>query len=179
MRSHTNYQSGRLSSGSQIQCFPFAKVGKRRIQEREDSPPGDGSSREENRQRIGSQAQEPGLLFACPFNKFDAERYCPNPTSGAKFRSCIGPGFPSIARLKQHLKRIHNAPIQCQRCWITMPDLQAMARHANEEMRCERTDRPRGCRSGQDAFDHKQLGCELDPNLRNLVSRSPCAKSIL
>jgi hypothetical protein len=142
VRSHTKNQSGRSSSGSQIECFPSAKAGKRRMQEREDSPPGDGNSREEKRQRIKSQTQEPGLLFACPFNKFDPERYCPNPTSGAKFRSCIGPGFPSIARLKQHLKRIHSAPIQCQRCWITMPHLQAMARHANEEIRCERTDRP-------------------------------------
>lgn len=142
VRSHTKDQSGRSSSGSQIECFPSARAGKRRMQEREDSLPGDGNAREEKRQRVNPQAQEPGLMFACPFNKFDPEKYCPNSTSGAKFRSCIGPGFPSISRLKQHLKRIHSAPIQCQRCWITMPDLQAMARHANEEMRCERTDRP-------------------------------------
>ena len=100
IRSHTQYQSGPSASGIQLESISSVKAGKRRMQEREHSPPGDGSSREEKRQRTKLQGPEPGLLFACPFNKFEPQKYCPNPTSGTKFRSCIGPGFPSIARLK-------------------------------------------------------------------------------
>lgn len=140
-RMHAGSQSEKASTGGRPKSGSSQKKNKRQIHERESSPPDDeNSGRGEKRRRAEPQAKEAGLLFACPFNKHDPEKYCPNTDTGTKFRSCIGPGFPSIARLKQHLKRTHSAPIQCQRCWITLPDLQTMARHANEETRCERTD---------------------------------------
>jgi hypothetical protein len=38
--------------------------------------------------------------FACPF-------YQHNPSPSGRPRSCTGPGFPSIAKLKEHFKRCH------------------------------------------------------------------------
>ena len=140
VRSHAGHQSECSLSGSQPGNSSSQKTGKRSLQERESSPPEDDSGRGEKRQRTDPHTKEVGRLLACPFHKYDPDKYGPNSISGTKFRSCIGPGFPSVARLKQHLKRTHRAPIQCQRCWITMPDLQAMARHANEENRCESAD---------------------------------------
>ena len=140
VRSHAGYRSECSLSGRQPGSSSSQKTGKRSLQERESSPPEDDSGRGEKRQRTDPHTKEVGRLLACPFHKYDPDKYGPNSISGTKFRSCIGPGFPSVARLKQHLKRTHRAPIQCQRCWITMPDLQAMARHANEENRCESAD---------------------------------------
>ncbi|KAH6896657.1 hypothetical protein B0T10DRAFT_161941 [Thelonectria olida] len=48
--------------------------------------------------------------FACPFYKHDPRRF-------REWRPCVGPGFPSIHRLKEHLKRKHApAPHFCRRC---------------------------------------------------------------
>ncbi|KAH6898092.1 hypothetical protein B0T10DRAFT_555429 [Thelonectria olida] len=50
-------------------------------------------------------------MFACPF-------YRRNPTKHMKPRSCGGPGWPSIHRLKEHIYRCHKLPIHCPRCGV-------------------------------------------------------------
>jgi hypothetical protein len=78
-----------------------------------------------------------GLLLACPFWKFDPSKYNahyhPDANSRrGKYRTCEGPGFTDIQRLKyvksvfikgmpllienrEHMKRVH-IHVQCQRC---------------------------------------------------------------
>lgn len=58
----------------------------------------DGKRRKKNGdKRTGPDSEK---YFACPFHKFNPLKYCCNSVDGFKFRSCAGPGFPSIARLK-------------------------------------------------------------------------------
>ena len=47
--------------------------------------------------------------LACPFFKRDPERY-------KNKRSCPGPGWPTVHRLKGHLYKCHKKPLQCDRC---------------------------------------------------------------
>ncbi|KAH7343059.1 hypothetical protein BKA65DRAFT_552670 [Rhexocercosporidium sp. MPI-PUGE-AT-0058] len=63
--------------------------------------------------------------LACPFHKFNPSKYCiqHGSTENSKrtsYRSCSGPGFKNIQRLKEHLKRTHY-PVQCNRCWQIFP----------------------------------------------------------
>ncbi|KAH9209158.1 hypothetical protein DL95DRAFT_477768 [Leptodontidium sp. 2 PMI_412] len=63
--------------------------------------------------------------LACPFHKFNPSKYCiqHGSTENSKrtsYRSCAGPGFKNIQRLKEHLKRTHY-PVQCNRCWQIFP----------------------------------------------------------
>ncbi|KAK4183719.1 hypothetical protein QBC35DRAFT_442830 [Podospora australis] len=61
-------------------------------------------------------------LLACLFHKRDPIKYNAHGEMGVgkrpKYRSCSGPGFKSIQRLKEHLKRNHS-PVQCERCKMT------------------------------------------------------------
>ncbi|KAE9978336.1 hypothetical protein EG328_001510 [Venturia inaequalis] len=51
--------------------------------------------------------------FACPFYKHDSQRY------GSR-RSCSGPGWPTVHKMKEHLYRAHAEPIQCPRCYVVV-----------------------------------------------------------
>ncbi|KAI1314157.1 hypothetical protein F5Y03DRAFT_4559 [Xylaria venustula] len=57
--------------------------------------------------RAPTARKMPDRKLACPFFKRD----------GGTQRSCMGPGWASISRLKEHLYRCHTAPKnQCYRC---------------------------------------------------------------
>ncbi|KAK3370971.1 hypothetical protein B0T24DRAFT_512290, partial [Lasiosphaeria ovina] len=69
--------------------------------------------------------EEPQWLLACPFHKRDPVKYGiqhGNSGNGKKhrYRACMGPGFKSVQRLKEHLKRVHS-PVQCERCYEVFP----------------------------------------------------------
>ncbi|PVH98437.1 hypothetical protein DM02DRAFT_46224 [Periconia macrospinosa] len=51
-----------------------------------------------------------GPRFACPFFKHDPARY-------RNRRTCPGPGWPTVHRMKEHLYRAHAQPIFCPRCY--------------------------------------------------------------
>ncbi|KAF2454168.1 hypothetical protein BDY21DRAFT_113513 [Lineolata rhizophorae] len=48
--------------------------------------------------------------FACVFFKHDPERY-------KSRRTCAGPGWATVHRMKEHLYRAHAQPIYCPRCY--------------------------------------------------------------
>ena len=76
--------------------------GKRdREDEGRDSPSdGDGDGHKKARPMSMTTASGKGLLFACPFNKFDPRKYRANARTGQLYDKCWRPGFESIARLK-------------------------------------------------------------------------------
>ncbi|KAK3386428.1 hypothetical protein B0H63DRAFT_136532 [Podospora didyma] len=92
-------------------------------------------------------AEELQLLLACPFHKLDPAKYgIQHGNSGGsgkkhRYRSCMGPGFKSIQRLKEHLKRVHS-PVQCERCYEVFPGtdramcLTKLAEHAKMDIPC-------------------------------------------
>ncbi|KAF2106959.1 hypothetical protein BDV96DRAFT_311431 [Lophiotrema nucula] len=50
--------------------------------------------------------------FACPYFQRNSERYVMR-------RSCVGPGWDEVRRVKEHLYRNHRLPVFCPRCYET------------------------------------------------------------
>jgi hypothetical protein len=117
---------------------------KRRI----DEDDGDGSEcshdgREKKRRR-GSTAsfstsptegRSDRLRLACPY-------YRRNPLKYSSSRSCVGPGWDTVHRLKQHLYRQHMQPICCPRCNTVFEDIQSLKKHLMKADVCSLVSNP-------------------------------------
>ncbi|CAJ2512044.1 Uu.00g076690.m01.CDS01 [Anthostomella pinea] len=69
--------------------------------------------------------------WACPFYKHDPEAH-------SKHRSCAGPGWPSLHRLKEHLYRIHRLPKHtCPRCTEPFEDAKDLQSHLRADEPCK------------------------------------------
>ncbi|KAI9854954.1 MAG: hypothetical protein M1813_000619 [Trichoglossum hirsutum] len=89
------------------------------------------------------------LLFACPFYKLNPVKYGTQTAISGwekyKYRPCAGPGFQSIAHLKEHLRRKHS-PIQCERCFVIFDGsdrascVSQLRAHLQSDVPCERDD---------------------------------------
>ena len=116
-----------------------------------------GNLKRRRRKKYSAESERP---YACPFHKYDPRKYSINHETGALYRSCMGPGFTEIHRVKcvklhhckirlninrQHLRKVHSVPIQCQRCWLVVPNTQALTLHLNSDVICEsRQPQPEG-----------------------------------
>lgn len=79
-----------------------------------------------NKRRRGSQAtissSELVTRFACPFYKHDPSRF-------RSRRTCPGPGWLTVHRMKEHLYRAHCQSIYCPRCYGTFDAESDLANH--------------------------------------------------
>ncbi|KAG8167489.1 hypothetical protein KVR01_003178 [Diaporthe batatas] len=67
--------------------------------------------------------------LACPFFKRNPRRY--------KDQSkCVGPGWLTVHRLKEHLYRRHMLPIHCYRCRETFPNDRLLQLHSRSKSQC-------------------------------------------
>ncbi|KAI8631286.1 hypothetical protein F5Y19DRAFT_25704 [Xylariaceae sp. FL1651] len=100
---------------------------------RREPPPSDddGEANEDDgrRRRRKTNPEDNDLLsnrreyFACPFFQHNPLRY-------RRKRSCPGPGWPTISRLKEHLHRQHRLPKHpCFRCWESFEDSELLKKH--------------------------------------------------
>lgn len=95
---YANTQSQQSETANQSST----KKGKRRTQDRDSSPPDDKGAKRKKENPKGSSpsGKDRNILFACPFHKNDPLKYRASHQSGIDFRSCAGPGFQTISRLK-------------------------------------------------------------------------------
>ncbi|KIV79825.1 hypothetical protein PV11_07372 [Exophiala sideris] len=101
-----------------------------------DSDDDSGSGRRPKRPRPSDIDIEPcstvRLLLACPHAKFNPEMYSErntNPTQ-ASYHKCASKILTSIARLKQHLYRVHRRPEHyCSSCYEAFKNEEARSRH--------------------------------------------------
>ncbi|OTB16406.1 hypothetical protein K445DRAFT_366364 [Daldinia sp. EC12] len=90
----------------------------------EDDPDRGGSKR-------AKKDVESERKFACPFYKND-------PKAHRKHRSCAGPGWTSLHRLKEHLYRAHRLPKHvCPRCYNSFEDGKDLAKHIRADVPCK------------------------------------------
>jgi hypothetical protein len=78
---------------------------------------GDDTSDEDDNSRPkkkGASHKIPQQRLKCPFYQRQPEKY----TRAA----CRGPGFAEMAKLKDHLKRVHTHPWRCRRCHVEMSE---------------------------------------------------------
>ena len=89
-----------LNSCESADCSRSNRRGKRANYERDRSQGDDNDGKKKKNNPPVTKDCEPDLQLACPFHKYDPIKYCPNSDTGVKYRTCLGPGFHSINRLK-------------------------------------------------------------------------------
>ncbi|KAI1857967.1 hypothetical protein JX265_010997 [Neoarthrinium moseri] len=97
---------------------------------------GDGKRGGEDRggNKRAKKDAEKKPMFACPYFQHDPRRHCTH-------RSCVGPGWPSIHRLKEHLFRRHRLPSHmCPRCREPMDNDEALEEHLRSDIPCTKRD---------------------------------------
>lgn len=70
----------------------------------------------------------------CPFYQRHPDKY----TKAA----CRGSGFVDMAKLKDHIKRVHTQPLRCSRCWLEMESDDAYSKHLQQESICGKATEP-------------------------------------
>ncbi|CVL04358.1 uncharacterized protein FPRN_00407 [Fusarium proliferatum] len=107
----------------------------------------DGTSVDKKRSKTTSTAPR----FACPFYKNDPERY-------ANSRSCCGPGWETVHRVKEHIFRSHTLPeYECQRCFQCFKTELKLSRHLRASAPCEVQSRNTQEHEGINASQSKAL----------------------
>ncbi|ORY14568.1 hypothetical protein BCR34DRAFT_228471 [Clohesyomyces aquaticus] len=98
----------------------------------------DGDDGDERRKKRGGPnfAKGPKILrrLKCPFYKRD-----PNKHSRA---ACRGEGFADMAKVKDHLKRVHSQPLRCPRCWEEMESEDLRVQHLQQDESCNKRPEP-------------------------------------
>lgn len=87
---------------------------------------GDGANKRRRVSVTTNEDSEAGPRFACPFFKHDPGRY-------RNRRTCPGPGWPTVHRMKEHLYRAHAQPIYCPRCYTVFDADSDFAQHLRAE----------------------------------------------
>ncbi|KAK4235744.1 hypothetical protein C8A03DRAFT_17557 [Achaetomium macrosporum] len=94
---------------------------------------GDGDGRRKKAKRGSSAAGVAGRIlsakFACPYFKRNPKKY-------RKWTSCPGPGWDEVHRVKTHLYRRHQLPIQCPRCWTVFSTDDQRQSHLQQDPPC-------------------------------------------
>jgi hypothetical protein len=103
--------------------------------------PGDGNgenSDDEDRPKKKAGGGLPDRLphrrLKCPFYQRQPDRY--------NKAACRGSGFVDMAKLKDHIKRVHTQPLRCSRCWVEMECEEAYSDHLQQENICDRRPEP-------------------------------------
>ncbi|KAL1629152.1 hypothetical protein SLS56_005595 [Neofusicoccum ribis] len=95
-----------------------SRAGKKRKNGDDGSPEGNGDNGDDDedercrasKSRRSQSPHSPQRRIACPY-------FQRNPMRTAKADSCFRNGFSSIAKMKEHLERVHDNSIQCPRCY--------------------------------------------------------------
>ncbi|KAL2266840.1 hypothetical protein VTJ83DRAFT_4117 [Remersonia thermophila] len=109
----------------------------------------DGDGR---RKKIKNTGVKPGLSrtggnkkFACPYFKRNPKKY-------RNWTSCPGPGWDEVHRVKTHLYRRHQLPIQCPRCWLVFKSDGELQGHIQQDPPCQKQEK----QTLQDGFTKDQ-----------------------
>ncbi|KXX76479.1 hypothetical protein MMYC01_206845 [Madurella mycetomatis] len=99
------------------------------------SSSGSSQGRGDGNMDEGSGAGHPlemplGRKFACPYFKRDPRKY-------RKHRSCVGPGWTAVHRVKEHIYRRHKLPVFCTRCGVTFTRDTDLVAHSRLAQACE------------------------------------------
>jgi hypothetical protein len=118
---------------------PNAKSsGKRRRQADQDPDDFPSSDDDNKRPRLNPEGGDSNSkLFACPYAKYDPMRYSERNDTERNYRGCSSRLLRNIARLKQHLDRVHMRPEQyCPRCGKEFECQDLQEEHTRETTPC-------------------------------------------
>ncbi|ORX97596.1 hypothetical protein BCR34DRAFT_607200 [Clohesyomyces aquaticus] len=87
----------------------------------DDSEDGGEERRRKRPMRSFARKDSSPKRLKCPFYQRDPMKHTRN--------ACRGAGFADMAKLKDHLKRVHSRPLHCTRCWTIMSSTEAYEEH--------------------------------------------------
>jgi hypothetical protein len=98
---------------------------------------GDNSDDEDRPKKKGNRrlADRRQRRLKCPFYQRQPEKYTK--------ASCTGEGFVDMAKLKDHIKRVHTQKLRCPRCWLEMDSEEACDEHLRQKIICQRGPEPK------------------------------------
>ncbi|QPC66701.1 hypothetical protein HYE67_008932 [Fusarium culmorum] len=109
-----------------------------------------GSRRKRDNKRTKTTKDDTRPRFACPYNQYDPARF-------GSVRTCCGPGWINISRVKEHLERKHALPPhQCLRCLCRFSDAEALKKHQREKKPCQVKESDSFKRNLSDGYDEEQ-----------------------
>ncbi|CAM1504800.1 Fc.00g023910.m01.CDS01 [Cosmosporella sp. VM-42] len=119
-------------------------------QDDNDNDDDSGGRENRNNKRAKIVSEENRLKYACPYYKFDPERF-------KSHRTCCGPGWSEVHRVKEHLNRSHSLPKhQCNRCCGRFKEEEELKAHQRESTPCTVKDPAEIHRNFGDGFDQEQ-----------------------
>ncbi|KAF2854943.1 hypothetical protein T440DRAFT_464263 [Plenodomus tracheiphilus IPT5] len=135
-KSTSTHQDATRFSSQQSSRKASQNSGHKRKSHLEGSPPPDDDEDGPHKRRRGSAItmgddSELGARFACPFYKHDPDQY-------RNRRTCPGPGWPTVHRMKEHLYRSHAQPIFCPICYATFKSDKEQSNHVRLQQ-CQRS----------------------------------------
>ena len=92
--------SGTRAQSSRPEDSRVGKSSKKRMRDRDSSPPGDGDGKREKKDDPDIRLHHQSRTFACPFHKHDPYKYSFNGDTGVVYRSCPTFGSASISHLR-------------------------------------------------------------------------------
>ncbi|GKT98394.1 hypothetical protein FLAG1_00505 [Fusarium langsethiae] len=152
--------SGSRSSSSAVQTGKpiYRSAGQKRSKDNssqdesendEDEDEGNSKRKRDNK-RTKTTKDDTRPRFACPYHQYDPVRF------GSE-RTCCGPGWIDISRLKEHLERRHAlASHQCLRCLRRFSEAEALRKHQREKKPCSVKESDSFKRNLSDGYDEEQ-----------------------
>ncbi|KAF2471772.1 uncharacterized protein BDR25DRAFT_393297 [Lindgomyces ingoldianus] len=95
---------------------------------------GDNNDRPPKKNGKKSPFGVPHRRLKCPFFQRQPEKFAR--------AACRGAGFADMAKLKDHIKRVHTQPLRCLRCWKEMESEDAYTAHQQADTYCNKRPEP-------------------------------------
>ncbi|KAK5051532.1 hypothetical protein LTR84_003184 [Exophiala bonariae] len=103
-------------------------------------------------------------ILACPYTKFDRQRYSRDNTTERNYHNCPTCWLRDINRLKQHLHRTHQRPNNyCPCCFVVFETAEPLQEHIRTRI-CDRVDSP---------FEEKMSPSQMTAIKRRTPGRDP------
>ncbi|KAI8680329.1 hypothetical protein NCS57_00313300 [Fusarium keratoplasticum] len=109
---HNDHQSSHYDEGTDgpAKAFKKRKQESREKEEVDSDEFGEASGKIKNGRKRNEEEESGRRKFACPFYKYDRQAFMSS-------RTCVGPGWDSVHRVKEHIFRRHMlSSTQCENC---------------------------------------------------------------
>ncbi|KAK7453850.1 hypothetical protein Landi51_03790 [Colletotrichum acutatum] len=144
---------------------------KGRDQDEEGSENDENNERKPNKKRTKTEEDDYRQKFACPYYKNDPVRY-------KSHRTCVGPGWHEIHRVKEHLYRKHRI-YACNRCFETFKSDNSLQEHQRAAIPCPVLDKKKrklDASAGMDQETEKHLRARRQPGKHDADKQDDVSK---
>ena len=131
-----------------------------------EDPDDDVRRRDSDSKRSRLEVQQALKLFACPYSKYDPQRFSELNVVEKEYRRCSCCYLRDIPRIKQHLYRVHRRPeYYCGSCFDSFKSRELLDVHVRQRPSCE-------LRAPK--YEEKMTDDQLNSIKRRIVKGDPC-----